>query len=66
MPAPEMPPGVGDVGERIVNNFRRASAIYYIKSQRIIAVGEDFIDVRKALAGLEEKVMRDNRVTLPR
>lgn len=55
---PEMPPGVGDVGERIVNKFRRASAIYYVRSKRIIVVGEDFIDIRKALAGLEEKVIR--------
>ena len=48
-------------GERIVNHFRRATALYYMESKRIMVVGEDFIDCRKALAGLEVKVQRNDR-----
>lgn len=59
MPAPEAPPPVIEAnGPRIVNSFRKASAIYYVKSKRIFVVAEDFVDARKALSGLEVKVQR--------
>lgn len=57
-PAPEMPPGVGDPGPRIINRFKRATAMYYKNSKRIICVAEDITDLRKAIAGLETKLIR--------
>lgn len=53
--------GAVPAGEKVINNFRHASAVYYIESKRWVVVGEDPIDLRKALAGLEEKVARDDR-----
>jgi hypothetical protein len=57
-PAPELPPGVGDAGPRIVNRFGKAVAMYYINSKHIITIGESFQDIRKAIAGLEIRVER--------
>lgn len=48
-------------GEKIVNSFRRATAIYYLESKRIMVAGEDFTDARKALSGLETKLFAYQR-----
>ena len=58
MPPPELPPGVGDPGPRIVNSFHHAVALYYINTKRVIIIGTSFQDIRKAIAGLEIKVER--------
>lgn len=57
------PPNIIPAGEKIVNHFRKASAVYYIESRRIMVAAESFSDARKAIRGLEIKVRAEKIVT---
>jgi hypothetical protein len=51
-------PNIIPAGEKVVNRFGQASAVYYIETKRFVLVGESFTDARKALSGLEIKVSK--------